>query len=121
MICDAPFDQAGIIHGSTLSSRKIQAHERLRRTKPATADSPVAKVQRMISMFRKYCITTARMQAQKKTKPERKVMYGQRMNSPLPRARPARMMLGPIIWRSEMGGGIGRSRKGGSMPAGMTE
>src|SRR5687768_7311202 len=87
---------------------------------PVIALSPVARVQRMISMLRKYCMVTAARQAQNSVNWLLSVMYGQRMNSPLPRARPARMMLGPIICRSGTGGGKSRSPSGGSVPGGMS-
>jgi hypothetical protein len=49
--------------------KKTHAKGFHRRQKPVTALSPVTRVQRSISMFRKNCVTTPSTQAQKKTKP----------------------------------------------------
>ena len=50
----APDAQPGHIHGTTLATRKTHAHPRHSRQNPVIADSPVASVQRSISMLMKY-------------------------------------------------------------------
>ena len=54
-----------------LQARKTAAHPFQRRQNPVIADSPVARVQRSISMLMKYWVVTPTMQAQKATKPKR--------------------------------------------------
>ena len=68
-IVAAPDAQPGHIQGITLQARKIHAQCFHKRQKPVTAVSPVARVQRSISMFRKYWVVTPTMQAQNTTNP----------------------------------------------------
>ena len=58
---------AGTIHGTMFMARKTMAQKRPIRQKPVTTVSPVASVQRVISILMKYCIVTPTMQAQKNT------------------------------------------------------
>ncbi len=67
----APAAQPGHIQGMTLQARKTAAHPFHRRQNPVIADSPVARVQRSISMLMKYWVVTPTMQAQKATNPKR--------------------------------------------------
>ena len=65
----APEAQPGHIQGITLHSRKIQAQCFQSRQNPVTAVSPVARVQRSISMFMKNWVVTPTMHAQNTTNP----------------------------------------------------
>ena len=65
----APDAQPGHIHGTTLHTRKTPAQPDHWRQNPVTAVSPVAKVQRSISMLMKYWVSTPTMQAQNTAKP----------------------------------------------------
>jgi hypothetical protein len=51
-------------------SRPINSKLGVSRQNPVIALSPVASVQRSISMFKKNCVATPRRQAQKNTKPD---------------------------------------------------
>ena len=67
----APAAQPGHIQGMMLHTRKTAAQPLHRRQNPVIADSPVARVQRSISMLMKYWVVTPTMHAQKATKPKR--------------------------------------------------
>src|SRR5882757_7991783 len=76
------------------------------RANPAIAVSPVARVQRSISMFRKNCRLTPTRAAHSNTSPTWVVMYGQSRYSPEPMDNAAMMTLGPSTLRSEFGSGM---------------
>src|SRR5437016_903383 len=65
----APVAQPGHTQGTKFSTSITHAHCRLSRQNPVIALSPVASVQRSISMFMKNCVSTPNMQAQKKPNP----------------------------------------------------
>ncbi len=78
------------------------------RSNARNTDSPVASVQRCISVLMKNCVRTPKKKAQYSAQPCWAMRTGQNSVSPLPSEAPSMMALGPTTWESF--GTRGRSR-----------